>query len=98
MGGKKVLCCFWCRFSALERDIYLTHRVCLDHSNLPRLDKQLEIYQEQDDTMAAPGGQFFIQSKLKDPAPHHTSYEQLWETKWKKPVSSPTTMLQQQQY
>jgi hypothetical protein len=48
--------------------------------------------------MAAPGGQFFIQSKLKDPAPHHTSYEQLWETKWKKPVSSPSIVLQQQQY
>jgi pimeloyl-ACP methyl ester carboxylesterase len=36
--------------------------------------------------MAAPGGQFFIQSKLKTPAAHHESYAQLWETKWKKPA------------
>ncbi|KAI9692777.1 MAG: hypothetical protein M1820_009376 [Bogoriella megaspora] len=35
--------------------------------------------------MAAPGGKFFIQDKLKTPAPHHASYQQLWETKWKKP-------------
>ena len=42
--------------------------------------------------MAAPGGKFFIQEKLKTPAKHHESYEQLWETKWKKPVcSSPVT-------
>ena len=37
--------------------------------------------------MAAPGGKFFIQDKLQTAAPHHTSYQQLWETKWKKPVS-----------
>lgn len=36
--------------------------------------------------MAAPNGQFFIQEKLKTPAAHHTSYQQLWETKWKKPA------------
>jgi hypothetical protein len=36
--------------------------------------------------MAAPGGKFFIQEKLKTPAKHHESFEQLWETKWKKPV------------
>jgi hypothetical protein len=36
--------------------------------------------------MAAPGGKFFIQDKLDTPAKHHESYEQLWETKWKKPV------------
>jgi hypothetical protein len=37
--------------------------------------------------MAAPGGKFFIQDKLDTPAPHHASYQQLWETKWKAPVS-----------
>lgn len=37
--------------------------------------------------MAAPGGKFFIQDQLKTIAPHHESFEQLWETKWKKPVS-----------
>jgi dienelactone hydrolase len=36
--------------------------------------------------MAAPGGKFFIQEKLTQKAKHHESYEQLWETKWKKPV------------
>ncbi|KAF1840305.1 alpha/beta-hydrolase [Cucurbitaria berberidis CBS 394.84] len=36
--------------------------------------------------MAAPGGAFFIQEKLKTPAPHHESYKQLWETKWKQPA------------
>ncbi|KAF2236312.1 alpha/beta-hydrolase [Viridothelium virens] len=35
--------------------------------------------------MAAPRGKYFIQDKLKTPAAHHTSYQQLWETKWKKP-------------
>lgn len=39
--------------------------------------------------MAAPGGKFFIQDQLDDVAPHHESFKQLWETKWKKPVSSP---------
>ena len=34
--------------------------------------------------MAAPGGKFFIQDKLSEKAPHHESYGQLWETKWKK--------------
>jgi hypothetical protein len=38
--------------------------------------------------MAAPGGKFFIQEKLKTPAKHHESFEQLWETKWKRPVRS----------
>ncbi|KAF1984360.1 alpha/beta-hydrolase [Aulographum hederae CBS 113979] len=37
--------------------------------------------------MAAPGGQFFIQSKLKKHAPHHESFKQLWETKWKQPAN-----------
>ncbi|KAK7533149.1 Alpha/Beta hydrolase protein [Phyllosticta citribraziliensis] len=36
--------------------------------------------------MAAPNGKFFIQDKLTKPAPHHESFEQLWETKWKKPA------------
>lgn len=36
--------------------------------------------------MAAPGGKFFIEDKLDIPAKHHESFEQLWETKWKKPV------------
>jgi hypothetical protein len=36
--------------------------------------------------MAAPGGKFFIQDKLKEVAPHHESFKQLWETKWKQPV------------
>ncbi|KAF1838388.1 alpha/beta-hydrolase [Decorospora gaudefroyi] len=36
--------------------------------------------------MAAPGGKFFIQEKLKAKAKHHESYEQLWETKWKQPA------------
>jgi len=39
------------------------------------------------DKMAAPNGGFFIQDKLYKKAPHHESYKQLWETKWKKPVS-----------
>jgi hypothetical protein len=37
--------------------------------------------------MAAPNGGFFIQDKLYGRAPHHESFKQLWETKWKKPVS-----------
>lgn len=36
--------------------------------------------------MAGPGGKFFIQDKLDIPAKHHESFEQLWETKWKKPA------------
>ncbi|KAK8183365.1 Alpha/Beta hydrolase protein [Phyllosticta capitalensis] len=36
--------------------------------------------------MAAPNGKFFIQDALKKPAPHHESFKQLWETKWKKPA------------
>ncbi|KAF2147380.1 uncharacterized protein K452DRAFT_282385 [Aplosporella prunicola CBS 121167] len=36
--------------------------------------------------MAAPNANFFIQDKLKDKAPHHESFKQLWETKWKKPA------------
>ncbi|KAF2244904.1 alpha/beta-hydrolase [Trematosphaeria pertusa] len=36
--------------------------------------------------MAAPGGKYFIQEKLKLKAKHHESYEMLWETKWKKPA------------
>jgi hypothetical protein len=36
--------------------------------------------------MAAPGGKFFIEHKLKAVAPHHENFKQLWETKWKKPV------------
>lgn len=38
--------------------------------------------------MAAPGGKFFIEDKLDVKAKHHESFEQLWETKWKKPVRS----------
>jgi hypothetical protein len=37
--------------------------------------------------MAAPGGKFFIQDKLQVAAPHHQSFKQLWETKWKMTVS-----------
>jgi hypothetical protein len=33
--------------------------------------------------MAAPNGDFFIQEKLGTTAPHHESFQQLWETKWK---------------
>lgn len=40
--------------------------------------------------MAAPNGGYFIQDKLYKTAPHHESYKQLWETKWKKPVSIKT--------
>ncbi|KAF2659528.1 alpha/beta-hydrolase [Lophiostoma macrostomum CBS 122681] len=36
--------------------------------------------------MAAPGGKFFIQDNLHATAAHHQSYQQLWETKWKKPA------------
>lgn len=44
--------------------------------------------------MAAPGNKFFIQEKLKAPAPHHASFKALWDTKWAKPVSC----LPEQQY
>ena len=37
--------------------------------------------------MAAPEGGFFIQDKLKARAPHHDSFQALWETKWKHAVS-----------
>ncbi|KEQ79600.1 alpha/beta-hydrolase [Aureobasidium pullulans] len=37
--------------------------------------------------MAAPNGGFFIQDKLYKTAPHHESFKQLWETKWKKPCA-----------
>jgi hypothetical protein len=37
--------------------------------------------------MAAPGGQFFIQSNIKKVAAHHESWEQLWNTKWKMPAT-----------
>ncbi|KAM0714235.1 hypothetical protein Q7P37_010022 [Cladosporium fusiforme] len=37
--------------------------------------------------MAAPNGQFFIQDKLGSTAPHHESFQQLWETKWKQPCT-----------
>ncbi|KAI0423296.1 Alpha/Beta hydrolase protein [Xylaria grammica] len=33
--------------------------------------------------MASPGGKYFIQDKLAQPAPHHASFQALWETKWK---------------
>jgi len=36
--------------------------------------------------MAAPGGKYFIQDNLKKVAPHHESWKQLWETKWKQPA------------
>jgi hypothetical protein len=36
--------------------------------------------------MALPGGKFFIEHKLKDVAAHHENFNQLWETKWKRPV------------
>lgn len=38
--------------------------------------------------MAAPNGQFFVQDKLGSVAPHHESFQQLWETKWKQPVNT----------
>jgi hypothetical protein len=44
--------------------------------------------------MAAPGGKFYIQDVIKDVAPHHESFEKLWETKWKGPVSFPSSRLQ----
>ncbi|PNS16079.1 Cell morphoproteinsis protein PAG1 [Sphaceloma murrayae] len=37
--------------------------------------------------MAAPGGKYFIQDQLPQNAPHHESFERLWETKWKRPCS-----------
>ncbi|KIV98612.1 hypothetical protein, variant [Verruconis gallopava] len=37
--------------------------------------------------MAAPGGKFFIQENMKKVAPHHESWEKLWETKWKFPAT-----------
>lgn len=43
--------------------------------------------------MATPNGDFFIQSKLKDVAPHHESFKQLWETKWRQPASFSMPML-----
>lgn len=36
--------------------------------------------------MAAPGGKFFIQEKMKEKAAHHESFAKLWETKWKVPA------------
>ncbi|KAF2201679.1 alpha/beta-hydrolase [Delitschia confertaspora ATCC 74209] len=36
--------------------------------------------------MAAPGNKYFIQDNIKKTAPHHESYRQLWETKWKMPA------------
>ncbi|CBX95883.1 hypothetical protein IAQ61_004708 [Plenodomus lingam] len=36
--------------------------------------------------MAATDGKFFIEDKLGIKAKHHESFEQLWETKWKKPA------------
>ncbi|KAI0018423.1 alpha/beta-hydrolase [Xylariomycetidae sp. FL0641] len=33
--------------------------------------------------MAAPGKKFFIQERLGQKAPHHDSFQALWETKWK---------------
>ncbi|KAI1364574.1 Alpha/Beta hydrolase protein [Xylaria arbuscula] len=33
--------------------------------------------------MAFPGGKYFIQDKLSQPAVHHDSFKALWETKWK---------------
>ncbi|KAF2011938.1 alpha/beta-hydrolase [Aaosphaeria arxii CBS 175.79] len=36
--------------------------------------------------MAAPGGQYFISSKLSTPAPHHASFADLWTTKWRQPA------------
>jgi len=39
-------------------------------------------------TMALPYGNFFVQDKLGTTAPHHESFQQLWETKWKAPVCS----------
>ncbi|TKX21521.1 heptaketide hydrolyase ayg1 [Elsinoe australis] len=37
--------------------------------------------------MTAPGGKFYIQDQLSQKAPHHESFQQLWETKWKQPCS-----------
>ncbi|KAF2195794.1 alpha/beta-hydrolase [Zopfia rhizophila CBS 207.26] len=36
--------------------------------------------------MAAPGNKYFIQHNINKTAAHHESYQQLWETKWKKPA------------
>src|SRR4051794_31065752 len=36
--------------------------------------------------MALPPHQYCIQDKLKTPSPHHHSFKQLWETKWKHPA------------
>ncbi|KAJ8123883.1 hypothetical protein ONZ43_g271 [Nemania bipapillata] len=33
--------------------------------------------------MAGPGGKYFIQEKMAQPAEHHASFEALWKTKWK---------------
>lgn len=38
-------------------------------------------------TMAAPGRKFFIQDNIKKVAPHHESWEQLWNTKWSMPAT-----------
>jgi hypothetical protein len=38
--------------------------------------------------MALPYGNFFVEDKLGTTAPHHESFQQLWETKWKEPVCS----------
>lgn len=46
--------------------------------------------------MAAPGGKFYIQDVIKDVAPHHESFEKLWETKWKRPVRFPSLTFQHQ--
>jgi hypothetical protein len=37
-------------------------------------------------TMALINGNFFVEDKLGTTAPHHESFQQLWETKWKEPV------------
>jgi hypothetical protein len=36
--------------------------------------------------MALINGNFFVEDKLGTTAPHHESFQQLWETKWKQPV------------
>jgi dienelactone hydrolase len=37
--------------------------------------------------MAQTNGEFFIQKRLAESAPHHESFEQLWKTKWAEPAT-----------
>ena len=37
--------------------------------------------------MAAPGGKYWIQDKLNYKFPHHNSFADLWDKKWKTPAN-----------